>query len=94
MLALVIGIALLIFVYFKTAVYATKESLDFHLHDTYFVLSYPFAIGFVVLFLGIFFSVGGIIGSRFKGKLFWMMLLLFLAAGFWYFFPFFQLLNE
>src|SRR5215208_1610272 len=94
LVALFIGIVLLVLLCFKMDIYRSKETIDIHLHDTYFVLSYSSVAVFVLLFLGTFFSVGGIIGSRFKGKLFWVLVVLFLSIDTYYIVTFYKAFND
>src|SRR5689334_19819089 len=84
LLLLVIGIALLLAIYFKLDIYRSQSTFDVHFHDTYIVLDNWLVIGFVTLFLGIFFSIGGLIGSRFTNKFFWFLSLLFLGVTAYY----------
>lgn len=83
LIALSIGIVLLIFLFSETASYSSG-TIDMHLHDTYFVLSYAAVIGFVILFLGTCFSIGGIFGSHAKSKLYLVLLALFLSVDIYY----------
>jgi branched-subunit amino acid ABC-type transport system permease component len=71
LISLVIGIVLLLLIYFRLDVYyRTRSGIDIYFHDTYFIVSYASVVSFVLLILGLFFSAGGIIGTRFKSKLF------------------------
>jgi hypothetical protein len=79
LIALFSGIALLVIIYFRLTIYRGKTSFDIQFHDTYFILDYGFSILLAFIFLGTFFSVGGIIGTRFRSKLFWILSVLFLA---------------
>ena len=89
LIALSIGIVLLILLFSETASYSSG-TIDMHLHDTYFVLGYAAVIGFVILFLGTCFSIGGIFGSHAKSKLFFVLLLLFLSGDMYFFLRFFN----
>lgn len=80
LIALLIGAVLLVFFCFTLEIYRGKATIDVHWRDTFFVLSYPSAAVFVVLFLGTFFSTGGIIGTHFKSVWFVLLGLLFLSA--------------
>ena len=84
LVGLFVGIVLLILLYFKIDVYRSKGTIDIHLHDTYFVLSYSSVAIFILLFLGTFFSIGGMIGSIFKSKLFWILTILVLSIDAYY----------
>jgi len=83
-IALLIALALLILLCFTSKVYSTSGTLDFQLHDTTFVLSYSTVIIFILLFLGTFFSIGGIIGTHFKNTLFWVLLIVFFSIDIYF----------
>jgi hypothetical protein len=89
-IALLIALGLLIFLGFTSKVYNTSGTLDIQLHDTFFVLSYTTVIIFIILFLGTFFSIGGIIGTHFKSNLFWVLIILFLSIDIYLLVPFFK----
>ena len=75
--ALLLAIAVLLLFYLNMDIYTTKTTLDIHVQDTFFILSYT-AVAFILfLLLGTFFVLGGLIGSRFESKLFWVLVLLF-----------------
>jgi hypothetical protein len=84
LIAFFIGIATLFFLYTSIDVYRSKETINIHWHDTYFVLSYTAVVVFVLLFLGTFFSIGGLVGSYFRSKLFWVLAVSFLAVDTYY----------
>lgn len=84
LIGLFLGIALLALIYFKLAVYRSKTSFDIYFHDTYFVINNTFAVVFALIFLGTFFSIGGIIGMHFRSKLFLLLTVLFLAIDIYY----------
>jgi heme/copper-type cytochrome/quinol oxidase subunit 1 len=70
---------ILMFLYFgwRLDVFFSETSVDIHIRDTYFVVAnYHMAIA-VLLVLTLFFSLGGMIGSRFKT---WLYIILFLIA--------------
>jgi hypothetical protein len=94
LIGLFIGLTLLVFLYLKLAPYRSSSSFDIHVHDTYFVLNYLSAIGFCLIILGTFFAIGGIIGTQFKGKLFWILALLFLSIDIYYGVSFYKAFNS
>jgi len=57
LIALFIGIVLLVLLYFKMDIFRGKGTIDIHLHDTYFILSYTTVTIFILLFLGTFFPL-------------------------------------
>ena len=90
LIALFIGIVLLVAVYFKLSIYRSKSSFDIHLHDAFYVLDYTSAIILGFMMLGTFFSVGGIIGTHFKSKLFVVLVMLFLSIDTFYVVSFYK----
>ncbi len=94
LISLFFGFVLLVLLFLKMDVYKSKGTIDVHLHDTYFVLSYASVMVFVLLFLGTFFSVGGIIGTYFKSKLFWILCVLCLSIDTYYFMKFYKAFND
>ena len=90
LIGLAIAITLLALAYFKLAVYRTKTSIDFHVHDTYFVIDNTVAIVFALLVMGTFFSTGGLIGTQAKNKVFWLLAVLFLLIDTYYAISFFK----
>jgi hypothetical protein len=94
LIALLIGIVLLILLYLRIEMRSSRGTIDIHLHDTYFVLSYASVVVFLLLFLGTFFALGGIIGSHFKSKVFWTLVVLFLSIDTYYVVSFYKSFNE
>lgn len=84
LIALIIGIVLLVLLCFRLKIYSQGGTIDIHLHDTYFVLTYFAVVIFLLLFLGTFFAIGGLIGRQFKGRLFWALAVLFLSIDTYY----------
>jgi len=78
LISLLIGIGFLILIYLVLGVGMDKSSVDIHLYDTFYVLDYRFVFVFLLLYLGTFFSIGGLLGTKFKSKLFWVLMVLFL----------------
>jgi uncharacterized membrane protein (UPF0136 family) len=76
-IAFVIGLVLLLAIYFKLRVYRSKSSFDIHIRDTFYVIQYSHAVVAALLVLGFFFSIGGVIGTYFKSKLFLVLATLF-----------------
>lgn len=94
LIGLFFGLTLLVLLYFKLTPYRSNSSFDIHFHDTYFVLDYVSAIGFAFILLGTFFSIGGIIGTRFKSKLFWILTVIFLSINIYYGVSFYKAFNN
>src|SRR5215203_2535479 len=83
LLFLFISIALLVVLFLRTHHSFGKNTIDLHVHDTYYVLSYLTLAIIILLFAGTFFSLGGAIGTSFKNKFFIILLTCFvLADGF------------
>lgn len=76
------GICLLLLFFFKSKPWFSSSTVDIHLYDTYFVISYFSFAGFIVFLLGTFFSIGGIIGTHFHNKHFIFLALAFIAVDF------------
>jgi hypothetical protein len=93
LIALFIGLAILVLLYFGMKIYSSNGTIDIHLHDTYLVLSYASVIVTILLFLGTFFSVRGIITTYFRSKLFLVLAVLFLAMDTYYIVTFYKLFN-
>lgn len=87
-IAFFIALSLLFLLCVTAKIYNTSGTIDLQLHDSYFILSYATVIIFILLFLGTFFSIGGIIGTRFKSIVFWVLLLVFLSIDIYYIDPF------
>jgi hypothetical protein len=75
-----IGLLLLILLFSRGAISFTKTTVDVHVSDTYFVLSYLIFILFIGLFLGTFFALGSTIATSFKDKFFLLMFFAFVVA--------------
>ena len=94
LIALFIGLAILVIFFSGVKKYRSKGTIDIHVYDTYLVLDYAFIIIFILLFLGTFFSIGGIIGSYFKSKLFWILSILFLSIDTYYILKYYKTFND
>lgn len=75
-----IAVLLLILIYSRVDIWFSESIIDIHIHDTYFVIARWQAILLIILFLGTFFSSGGVIGTRFHNKFFLIALVLFIAV--------------
>lgn len=94
LIALLIGISLLLFLYLKLDIYRGKTSFDIHLHDTYFQVDYVSAIVLVLISLGTFFSIGGVIGTHLRNKSFWILMVLFLSIDTYFVVKFYKAYKE
>ncbi|HEX2606938.1 MAG TPA: hypothetical protein VHK91_06145 [Flavisolibacter sp.] len=81
---LFLGMAFLAFIYFQGDVRASGTTIDLHIRDAYIVIERSAAILISTLFLGSLFSFGGLLGSFFRSKVFWILTLLFLAGDAYY----------
>jgi hypothetical protein len=84
LISLGIGIILLLVFCSRISIYIGGSTFDVHFHDTYFVFSKWSVIILVTFFLGTFFWIGGLIGTRFRNKWVWLMALLFLGVTAYY----------
>jgi hypothetical protein len=78
--SLLLAIALLMLLYWKSDVFLTAKTIDIHLHDTYYIVSYKHLAAALFLFLGTFFSLGGLIRTRARSRLFLVLTILFVAV--------------
>ena len=69
-ITLSIGAVLLILFFSRAQLWVRKATIDIHVHDTYFIVPYLFLILFFFLFLGTFFTLGGLVGTSFRNKYF------------------------
>jgi hypothetical protein len=76
------AIALLMLAFIWLSGYKTESSFDVHIRDTWYILDYSIAIVFSILLIGTFFSIGGVIATHFKNKLFVILLVIFLSLDF------------
>ena len=79
-----IGAILLITICSKAGSKFRKSTVDIHLYDTYFILSYfSFTIA-IILILATLFFFGGTIGTAFKNKNYLFPLLIFILIDTYY----------
>jgi heme/copper-type cytochrome/quinol oxidase subunit 1 len=90
---LLISILVLLFLWSKTDIFFGRSTVDIHVHDTYFVIDRLQFILFIVLILGTLSSLGGVIGTRFRSKVFLIAFLSFLAADAYVFYPLLELID-
>jgi hypothetical protein len=93
LIALFISIVVLVLFGLAEDVRFTASSVDVHIHDTYFVLDYPFFVCFLLVYMGTLLSIGGLISTNFKGKVYWMLLVVFILLVSFYTFNFFNVFN-
>ena len=94
LIALFLGVLSLILIYSVLNVHITKSSVDIHLYDTYYVLDYRYVFAFLLLYLGTLFSIGGLFGTQFKNKSFWILIVLFLLADAFYFLTIYKFIQS
>jgi|SRR6478609_8844883 heme/copper-type cytochrome/quinol oxidase subunit 1 len=90
LLFLFAAIVFLGLIYSRIDVWFNESTIDIHVHDTYFVIARWHAIFFIILFLGTFSFIGGIIGTKFQNKIFMVLLLIFLVVDFYIFWNFYN----
>lgn len=76
---LVVGIVLLGGLYWQYALPSKDGTLDFHFHDTYFVVEKKSAIIGTALVLLSLFAIGGCLGTGFRNRSFVSLLLICVA---------------
>lgn len=76
---LVVAILILILFYSGVDIWFAKTTIDIHFHDSYYVIAHLQIFLGLLLYLGTFFFTGGIIGTRFRNKIFLIPFLIFLA---------------
>ncbi|HVG41676.1 MAG TPA: hypothetical protein VM888_08695 [Chitinophagaceae bacterium] len=84
LIALLIGILLLTLCYLSITSWFRATTVDIHIHDTYYIITYRFLIIFIILFLGTLFSLGGSISTAFRHKYFLIFLFAFTAADIYF----------
>jgi hypothetical protein len=84
-LFLFISIVFLALIYSRVDVWFSPSTIDIHVHDTYFVIARRQAIFFIILFLGTFSSIGGVIGTKFGNKTFIVLLIIFVVVDIYIF---------
>jgi hypothetical protein len=94
LIALSLGIILLVLLFSDLQICRSHGTIDIHVHDTTFVTTYTFVIGFVLLFLATFFAVGGLIGTFFKSKAFWILAFVLLSIDTCYILTFYNRMNN
>ena len=83
---LFIGILILAFVYLNADVKMVGQTAEIDVFNIHLGLSYNFVMGFGAVFLGILFSIGGLIGTGFRGIFYWILLLLLCGAAAYFLF--------
>jgi len=84
-IGLAVGIVLPVLLSLMLDVDVRATTIDVHVHDTYFILSYFYLLLLIVLFLGTLISFGALAGSHFKSKWLWSLFLIFTVAGIYFF---------
>ena len=75
-ITIIIFTIVLIVFYLTGEVYISNSSIDIHIHDTYFVLSYWIVTIGIISLLFFAFSLGVSLSFKFKKKLFnWLLLI-------------------
>jgi heme/copper-type cytochrome/quinol oxidase subunit 1 len=76
----ILGLLLLVLLLSRGGMQLTASTVDIHLFDTYFVMTYFHFVLLFMMVLGSFFSIGAVVGTRFRNAYFLGMLLLFVLA--------------
>lgn len=77
---LAVSVLILLLIWWRCDVWFSNSTVDIHFHDTYFVIAHFYFVLFVILFLGTFSSLGGVIGTKFQNKIFIVSLIIFLVS--------------
>jgi heme/copper-type cytochrome/quinol oxidase subunit 1 len=87
---LLVGMIVLGLLLCQSAVRLAQTTIDLHVHDTYFVISYVVFVPLVLLALLALFALGGVIGTRCKNRYFLVTFLIALALNGWLYWHFFS----
>jgi hypothetical protein len=71
-----IGLCFLVLLFAPATFFPRNDSIDIHVFDSYVITTYGSLIGFICLTLATCFSLGGVIGSFFKSRNYWLMFLI------------------
>ncbi|MGZ8538205.1 MAG: hypothetical protein ACXWV9_08070 [Flavisolibacter sp.] len=88
-----IPLILLVVFFSKANLYIGQTTMQIEIYDTYYVMSFIYFIGFLILFLGSFFFLGASVGTRFNNKYFFIPLLIFVAIDIYYGIDLFRMLT-
>ena len=69
------GILLLVLLYYRYEVNFSSETIDIHVHDTFFVIDFLTAAAYIFVFLLFLFALGGVIGTGFRNRFFLFLLI-------------------
>ena len=67
-----------------------RDTVDIHISDTYLVIEKKTFFLIILLYLLIFFSIGGIIGTRAHNKIFLLLFVISISAIAWYIWQIFR----
>ena len=80
-IGIITGVLGLLLLFPLSIIQLQDGTVDIHLLDSYYVITYPIALLYLAVILGGFFSLGGLMESRFRDRRFWLSLLLCLVVG-------------
>ncbi|GAC1426859.1 MAG: hypothetical protein NVS1B13_19830 [Flavisolibacter sp.] len=88
---LAIGLFLFFFFLTRGNVESSKETIDIHFHDTYYVIAKVHFYLFLFLFISTFSFIGGTIGTRFKNRGFLLGMVILLVVDIYLFIGMFDI---
>lgn len=91
---LAIAILLLILFGLNVNIWFRDSAIDVHVHDTYYVIARWHLILAIVLFLGTFSLLGGVLCTRFKNKFFLIAFIIFLGVDLYVIWKIYSLFNS
>lgn len=80
-IGIITGVLSLLLLFPLSIIQLKDGTVDIHLLDTYYAITYPIALLYMVVIPGCFFSLGGLMESHFRDRRFWLSLLLCLVVG-------------
>ena len=78
-ICLALGLCIFLVLFGREHIFSGKDTIDIHLHDTFYVIAKWHFYLFLFLFLSTISFIGGVIETRFKNKGFLIGMLILLA---------------
>jgi len=74
------SILILLLIWWRSDIWFSNSTVDIRHHDTYFVIANFHFVFFVLLFLGTFYLLGTVLGTKFRNKIFIVLPIIFLVV--------------